>query len=207
MFHKPAGAHYDRGGRRRIPTTESPNEPMNTPPDPSRAALAELLTRHLETALAELTALPADQRLRPLKPSRANPDIVWTPCDHLAHLIGVERYFNQAIEKALTETPAADPPPTDAPLPSREEAMAAVHALNDQWILKQRDKTFDELTAMARAVRAQTLALLERLTDQQLVMTLPVPWGTATTAELFALYVRHTDMHLGFIRTGLSAPA
>lgn len=179
---------------------------MNAPSDMSRSALAERLTQHLETTLAELTALSAEQRLRPLKPSRANPAIVWTPCDHFAHTIGVERYFNEAIEKALAAPSAAAPPPTAAPPPSREEAMAAVHALNDQWILKQRDKTFDELTAMARTVRAQTLALLERLTDEQLAMTIPVPWGTATMAELFALYVRHTDMHLGFIRTGLSAP-
>ncbi|MCS7079289.1 MAG: DinB family protein [Chloracidobacterium sp.] len=181
---------------------------MGTPlSDLSRAALTASLKQSLETALAELTALPTDQRLRPLKPSRANPDIRWTPCDHFAHLIGVEQYFNQTIEQALAEPPVATPPLTAAPNRSREEAMAAVHALNDQWILKQRDKTFEELAAMARAVRAQTLALLERLTDDQLALPIPVPWGTATVAEIFALYVRHTDMHLGFIRTGLSAPA
>ncbi len=183
---------------------------MSASSDLSRAALLELLAQHLETTLAELTALPADRRLHPLKPSRANPAIIWTPSDHVAHLIGVEQYFNRLIE-GLIEQAAAQPPtaetPAQPPAPSPVEAMAAVHALNDRWILKQRDKTFDELVAMARATRAQSLALLERLTDEQLALTLPVPWGTATVAELFALYARHTDMHLEFIRTGLAAPA
>ncbi|OYT73392.1 MAG: hypothetical protein CFK52_02150 [Chloracidobacterium sp. CP2_5A] len=181
---------------------------MNTAPDLSRAALTDSLTRSLDSAVAELTALSADQRARPLKPSRANPDIVWTPCDHFAHLIGVERYFNRAIEKALAEQPGAAPQPqADAPTGPREEAMAAVHALNDQWILKQRDKSFDELVAMAQATRAQTLALLERAADAQLTRRLPAPWGLATVAEIFALHARHTDLHLGFIRAGLSGTA
>ncbi len=174
---------------------------MDTAPNLSRAALTDALTQSLDAVVAALTALSPDQRARPLKPSRANPGIVWTPCDHFAHLIGVERYFNQAVEKALAEQPAA------APTRSRDEAMAAVHALNDQWILKQRDKSFEELATMARATRAQTLALLERADDAQLTLGIPAPWGIATVAEIFALHARHAEMHLGFIRAGLSETA
>ncbi|MFQ3582629.1 DinB family protein [Chloracidobacterium validum] len=181
---------------------------MDATPALSRTTLATMLTQNLESSLQELASLPDEKRRCPLKPSRANPDIIWTPCDHLAHLIGIERYFNRQIEQALAENPSAAPArQANAPTRPREEAMAAVHALNDQWILKHRDKSFDELVAMARETRTETLAWLERTSDAQLELTLPVPWGLATLAEIFALHVRHTEMHLGFIRSGLTAVA
>ncbi len=181
---------------------------MDTTSELSREGLRERLTHSLEAAIQELTALSDAQRTCPLKPSRANPDIVWTPCDHFAHLIGSEQYFQRAIEKALTGNPEARPHPSaNAPNRPNEDTMAAVHAFNDQWILKHRDKSFAELVAMARETRARTLDLLDRTSDDQFACSMPVPWGLATIGEVFDLQTRHMAMHLGFIREGLAAKA
>jgi|AFSR01.1.fsa_nt_gi hypothetical protein len=181
---------------------------MDTTQARLRTQLREQLTQSLEAAIHELTALSDAQRTCPLKPSRANPDIVWTPCDHFAHLIGTEQYFQREIEKALTESPEAHPQPyTGAPNHPDEDIMAAVHAFNDRWILKHRDKSFAELVAMARETRAYTLALLDRTSDEQLTRSMRVPWGLATIGEVFELQMRHMAMHLGFIREGLAAKA
>lgn len=181
---------------------------MEMPQEPLRVRLREQLTQHIEATVRELTALSDAQRTCPLKPSRANPDIIWTPCDHFAHLIGTERYFQQAIEKAVAANPEARPQPAaNAPNRPNEDVMAAVHAFNDQWILKQRAKSFAELVDLARETRQRTLDLLDRTSDDQLACTLPVPWGLATVGEVFELQMRHAEMHLGFIRQGLTAKA
>ncbi len=172
----------------------------------NRTDIATVLEQGQAEVFAALKALTPEQLEKGLKPSRADESIVWTAKDHFSHLIGIEKLFNGLIQAVLAGAPnplAGDP---SAPPKSKEEIMAPIHQKNDRWILSLREKSLDELIEMAKDVRAETLALLEKTSNEDLARVISgFPWGDSAVAHLFALHAKHGSQHLGFIREGLAA--
>lgn len=74
--------------------------------------------------------------------------------------------------------------------------MAAVHEMTDEWQQRHHDKSFDEVVALGSAARAETLALLSELTDDQLQEVLPgAPWADGTVGGVLAANADHGRMH------------
>src|SRR5439155_12583972 len=64
---------------------------------------------------------------------------------------------------------------------TREEVMKNVHTMTEAWVLEHREKTLSEVVALGQYVRADTLALLAALGDEQLAERLPgAPCGDGT---------------------------
>ncbi len=151
-------------------------------------------------------AYPAEDLTRGITISRHNPDFLWSAKDHLAHLAGIEAVFNTIIKKYL----AGDPNPisimknTDGTAPSREEIMAKVHKLNDDWVNQHHAKTFNEIVALGQQIRSSTLSLLAEVSDAQLEEKVPgAPWGDATIGGIIAINGDHAKQHFGWVTAGL----
>ncbi|MGH9759498.1 MAG: DinB family protein, partial [Blastocatellia bacterium] len=87
----------------------------------------------------------------------------------------------------------------------REQVMTDVHEMNDKWIAEHRDKTFDQVVALAQKVRSETLALLASLTDEQLQQKVPAaPWADGTVGGILAVIAGHGQMHQDQVDKALS---
>lgn len=141
----------------------------------------------------------SDRQLRSdLTRSEHDPSNWWSALDHLAHLALIERNFATMVRRHVRGD--ADPvglarDGSGAPR-SREQIMAAVHEMTDEWQQKHHDKSFDEVVALGAAARAETLALLAELTDSQLQEVLPgAPWADGTVGGVLAANADHGRMH------------
>jgi hypothetical protein len=152
-------------------------------------------------------ALPTNELSRGITSSRHDPEASWSAKDHLAHLAGIEAAFNGIIRKYI----AGDPNPIgilknpDGTTPTREEVMTRVHAMNEAWVQKHRDKSFSEVVALGQKIRSETLALLAELTDEQLQEKLPgAPWADGTIGGVIAINGDHARQHHGWVKRGFS---
>lgn len=141
--------------------------------------------------------------------SRHNPDFSWSAKDHLAHLAGIEAVFNTIIKKFIAgdQNPISIMKNPDGTAPSREEIMAKVHAMNDDWVSKHVEKSFHEIVALGQQIRASTLSLLAELSDAQLEEKIPgAPWGDGTVGGIIAINDDHAKQHFGWVTAGLEKP-
>ncbi len=154
------------------------------------------------------SALSSEDLTRDLKASSADPEFFWTAQDHLVHLAGIEAVFNNIIRRQVAGE--ANPiqlfeAKPDGSRPSREEIMARVHQMNDAWVSKHRGRSFDEIVAMGQKVRAETLALLAELTDDQLQQKIPgAPWADGTVGGVMGVNGDHARQHHGWITRDLA---
>jgi len=64
-----------------------------------------------------------------------------------------------------------------------EQIMATVHEMTESWVIQHQDKALPAVVALGQKARAETLALLAELTDEQLAEKLPgAPGPTAPSA-------------------------
>lgn len=152
-------------------------------------------------------SLRPDELTRSITTSKHDPEASWTAKDHLAHLAGIEAAFNGIIRRYI----AGDPSPigimknADGSPASREEVMTRVHAMNEAWVQKHRDKSFSEVVALGQKIRGETFALLAELTDAQLAETLPgAPWADGTIGGVIAVNGDHARQHHGWVTRGMS---
>jgi hypothetical protein len=175
--------------------------------------------------LQQYLAMSEADRLRPITTSKHQGAQPWSAKDHLAHLSGIERAFNRMIRRHLE----GDPNPVglisrpDGSAPTREELLQAlketteealrrreeissrVHALNEEWVAKHRDKSFDEVIALGQKVRGETLELLASLTDDQLQQQLPgAPWGDGTIGGVLSINGDHAHRHHDSVAAALA---
>lgn len=157
-----------------------------------------------------VAALPAADLVRPATRSEHDPQSFWRPLDHLAHLAGIEKNFNRMIRRHLAGdanpvglTPAADGTPRP-----REAIMAGVHAMTEAWVRQHREKSLSAVLALGEAVRAETLALLAEISDEQLAETLPgAPWADGTIGGVLGVNGDHGRMHVNWFKEGLAQQA
>lgn len=153
-------------------------------------------------------AMSPEELTRGIKASRHDSEFLWSAQDHLVHLAGIEVAFNNIIRRHVAGE--SNPielftPKPDGSLPSMEEIMARVHAMNDVWVREHRGKSLDEVIALGQKVRAETLALLAGLSDEQLQEKIPgAPWGDGTVGGVMAIHGDHARMHHGYVTRNLT---
>ncbi len=138
--------------------------------------------------------MPEDDRMRPATPSENDPSVHWTAQDHLVHLAGIEGNFNRMIRRGLegNANPVGLTTDNTGRERSRDEIMAGVHKMNEDWVERYRGRSLSDVLALGQSVRADTLKLLSELTDEQVTQVLPgapgpaassaaSSWSTATT--------------------------
>ena len=84
-----------------------------------------------------------------------------------------------------------------------EDLMAYVHAFTEKWKVEQQGKPLDELVRIGLAVRADTLALLAELDDDQLASKIPgAPWADGTVGGVLSVHAAHARMHRQWSEAG-----
>ena len=68
---------------------------------PTRDEITTALATQRERVERWFRSLPDDEMPRPLTASEVEGGAMWSPKDHLAHIVGTERYFQGAIRRAL----------------------------------------------------------------------------------------------------------
>ena len=150
--------------------------------------------------------LPETDLLRDATPSEHDPATAWSAKDHLAHLAGIEKRFVVMIRSHFAGDPDAvglAKGPDGQPR-TRDQIMASVHEMTEQWVREHRAKSLSDVVALGQQARSETLQLLSELSDGQLLEKLPgAPWADGSAGALLALHADHGRMHWQWARKGL----
>jgi hypothetical protein len=170
-----------------------------------RSEIEVKLNRDRAWLLETYAALPPEDLVRGVTTSEHDATSMWSPKDHLAHLAGIERNFVRMVRRHV----AGDANPVglarndDGTPRTRDEVMAGVHQMTEDWVLQHRAKTLPEVVALGQQARAETLALLAELTDVQLAEKLPgAPWADGTVGGVLAVNADHGRMHWHWVKEG-----
>jgi hypothetical protein len=167
------------------------------------------LNRGRADALEAIAALSDDERSAPRTRSEDNPDSWWSEADHFIHTTLIERNFNEMIRRHLRGERGMD----SALVSENGEAlkpvgdiMSYVHRMTEKWKVENEGKPLDELVKIGLGVRADTLTLLNELTDEQLAQKIPgAPWADGTVGGIMAVHTDHTHMHRRWAAEGTPA--
>lgn len=179
-----------------------------TPPTLSRSEIEVRLNRDRAWLLETYAILaPADLETG-VTPSEHDSSSLWSPKDHLAHLAGIERNFVRMIRRHIEgdTNPVGLRTNADGSPRTMEQIMATVHEMTESWVVEHRTKPLPEVIALGQHVRAETLALMAELTDQQLAEKLPgAPWADGTIGGIIATNAAHGRMHWAWVKDGMSS--
>ena len=164
------------------------------------------LHRGRADALEWVASLADDELRAPRTRSEHDPESWWSHADHFVHTTLIERSFNEMVRRHLRGEQGMDPAMVDesgASLRPLEDLMAYVHRYTEEWKQEQEGKPLDELVRIGLAVRADTLALLSELDDEQLASRIPgAPWGDGTVGGVLAIHAAHARMHRQWSEAG-----
>ncbi|GAC1592286.1 MAG: hypothetical protein NVS3B21_11740 [Acidimicrobiales bacterium] len=168
----------------------------------TREEITVTLEQETSALVERYRAMPDELLHRPCTDSQERSGERWTPKDHLAHLTYIERAFQAMIERHL----AGKENPVGLSGASRDEIMARVHKGNEDNVAAHRADDLETLLADHRTARVDTLALVARLSDEQLSSILPgAPWNDGTIGGVVATNAHHAVQHLAWIDEGLAA--
>lgn len=168
----------------------------------TRAEITATLEKETRALVDRYRTMPAAVLNKPCTDSQERDGERWTPKDHLAHLTYIERAFQGMIERHL----AGRENPVGLSGANREEVLGRVHRGNENNVAAHRADDLETLLADHRAARADTLALMARLSDEQLSESLPgAPWNDGTVGGVMATNAHHAIQHLTWIDEGLAA--
>ena len=156
------------------------------------------LNRDRAWLLETYAALTPEQQTVGVTPSEHDANLLWSANDHLVHLSLIEHNFVGMVRRhvAGNANPVGLLNNADGTPRSREEIMAGVHAMTEEWALKHRGKALSEIFAVGQESRAETLKLLAELTDEQLAEKLPgAPWADGTVGGVLSVHADHGRMH------------
>ena len=154
--------------------------------------------------------MPAADLTRGATQSEHDPSSMWTPKDHLAHLAGIEKNFVRMVRRYLAgeKHPVGLRENPDGTPRTMDQIMAGVHEMTESWIIEHRNRSLTEAVALRQAARAETLALIAELSDEQLREKLPgAPWGDGTIGSVLSINADHGRMHWKWLTDGLAGPA
>jgi hypothetical protein len=163
------------------------------------------LNRDRAWLIETIAALTGGELARGVTKSEHDPSSMWSIKDHIAHLAGIERNFVRMIRRHLAGAP--DPVglrerPDGTPR-TTEEIMTSVHEMTESWVVEHRARPLSEVVALGQASRAETLALLAELSDEQLAARLPgAPWADGTIGGVVATNADHGRLHWHWIKQG-----
>jgi hypothetical protein len=170
----------------------------------NRTELEIKLNKDRATTLENFTALPEADLTRGITKSRHDAESKWSAKDHLVHLSGIEKVFNQIIKNHLEGNTRGLADKADGTRPSQEEIMAMVHGMNEAWVKEHRSKSLDEIISLGQQVRSETLALMAGLNDEQFNEAVPTaPFPNATIGSILALNGDHGLQHFEWVKKGL----
>jgi hypothetical protein len=171
----------------------------------NRTEIEIKLNRDRAWLIETITALPYADVTRPATRSAHDPSSGWSAKDHLAHLAGIEQRFVQMIRSHLggEQNPVGIVNNADGTRKPLDEIMRAVNEMNEWWVVKQRAKPLAEIVALGQQARAETLALLGALSDDQLAQKLPgAPWADGTIGGVLSVNADHGRMHWKLVKEG-----
>lgn len=167
------------------------------------------LNRGRADTLEWVASLDEDELRAPRTRSEHDPDSWWSDADHFIHTTLIERNFNQMVRRHVRGEQGMDPAMVDESgkaLRPLEDLMAYVHAFTEGWKVEQEGKPLDELVRISLATRADTLALLAELTDEQLASKIPgAPWSDGTVGGVMSAHAAHARMHRHWAEEGTPA--
>ncbi|MFI5277262.1 MAG: DinB family protein [Ktedonobacterales bacterium] len=167
---------------------------------PTRDQITAALATQRERVERWFRALSDDEMQRPLTKSEVEGGAMWTPKDHLAHIVGTERYFQGVIRRALEG--AADPCGffTVTGHDGDEARLAVANPANEQARAKYADQSAEALFGRIEGTRQATLAQLAGVDDAQLTQPVPhSPFGDGSLGALFMTIALHSRQHLGWL--------
>ncbi len=169
-----------------------------------RAQLLSELATQREKLELHVRALTADELDRACTASEDPGGADWTPRDHLAHLLRIEKAFLGMARLTL----AGDERPIKISGATFEERLASVHRDNEAHVRKLADLSVDQLLQEHSAARADTLAFIASISDDDLTTPIPgAPWGDGTIAGVLHANSGHERQHLAWVDEGLAARA
>ena len=151
------------------------------------------------------TDMTEADRLKPATPSESDPSVIWCAQDHLVHLAGIEGNFNRMIRRHFegAPNPVGLRQDDSGRERSREEIMAGVHRMNEDWVERYRGRSLSEVLALGQRVRSDTLALLSELSDQQLAEIVPgAPWAGGVVGGILMVNGDHARQHMRWVKDG-----
>jgi hypothetical protein len=152
--------------------------------------------------LAAYANLSEEQLRHPLTKSEHDPTNQWDALDHFAHLALIERNFQQMIRRHLTghENPVGLLVNEDGHARTREQIMARVHAMTDEFQLKHHNDSLSDVVALTAEARSDSLRLLSELSDTQLEERLEgAPWADGTLGGVLGVNADHAKMHWDWV--------
>jgi hypothetical protein len=173
-----------------------------------RTTIEIKLNRDRAWLIETYQALPPEDLVRGVTRSEHDPSSYWSAKDHLAHLAGIEKNFNRMIRRHFdgAPNPVGLRSNDDGTPRTRDAIMAGVHAMTEAWVQQHRAKPLDAVVALGQQVRADTLALLASLSNEQLAETLPgAPWADGTIGGVLAVNADHGRVHWRWIKDGFAA--
>lgn len=170
----------------------------------NRIEIESKLNKDRAWLLDALSAMTPDELSAPRTPSEHDPSKTWSYADHFIHTTLIERNWNDMFQRHLAGSEGMTLGRNkDGSQQSREEIMAGVHRWTEDWAEKHRGKSLDELVRVGAETRAQTLALLAELSQEQLDSKIPgTPWADSTVGGIMAANADHGRMHFKWARDG-----
>jgi hypothetical protein len=168
---------------------------------PTRDDVLDQLSATMKDVEAFYKDLSDEDLLRPITESAVEGEEDWSAKDHLAHLAQVEVTFREVVERAL----AGDPDPADmGQIKSVQEAIARQNHINARTVVEGRAASREDLLVALQGARQETLALIDRCTDEQLASPVAgAPWGDGSVAGVLATVAFHHGRHLQQVQGGL----
>lgn len=168
---------------------------------PTRDAIITKLDKERKRLEERYRVLSSDDLVCACTQSEAEGGAPWSAKDHIAHLAMIERAFQGMIRRHL----AGEKNPIGFGGRSRDEILARVHKGNEENVREHKDDDLDTLFADLDAARADTLSLLDSLSDEQLASPLPgAPWADGTIGGVLITNAYHAIQHWEWVEEGLS---
>jgi hypothetical protein len=170
----------------------------------TRSEILATLTGSQEKLFAHYQALTPEELEQVCTSSEVPDGTPWRVKDHLAHLVLIEHAFQRMIRHTLQGE--ADPVGfSRIGATNRQEILDWIHQQNQAYFEAHYDDSLEVILAEFVATRAESLALLARLTDEQLALPVPgAPWADGTIGGVLITNAGHATQHLGWVEAGLS---
>lgn len=170
--------------------------------DVDRIEIEIKLNRDRAWLLERLGEMSEDELNAPRTFSEHDPDSRWSFADHFVHTTLIEQNWNAMFRRHVAgERGLEARVREDGTAQSIEEIMASIHSWTEEWKAEHSGKPFIELVRIGQAVRADTLALLAELSDDDLQSTIPrAPWADGTVGAIMAANADHGRMHYAWAK-------
>lgn len=171
---------------------------------PTRTAIEGKLANERGHLLEHYRGLSDDDLTRPCTESEHAGGRPWAAKDHLAHIANIERTFQGIIERTLAGE--RSPVGLGGNGVSRDDIMATVHRRNEDHVDSMRAASLDVVLADMEAARRDSMALLGRISDDDLARPVPgAPWADGSIGGVLITLGYHDQQHMDWVVAGLAS--